>query len=188
MHFSAYSFLPPPLHPSSLTFHMPQRILVYVTLSHLHTWSRQQSSTSMKHSRPLSPPFFHSVRRSLFISLRPPPPPPPSCSFSRRVPPLLELPFVPRNLNGENPLTPRAYSPFISTFLEIFFSSLLFLSRNNFSTAIQASYFQVLFILQTRGGINGFSNCFKYFSWIICHKSLISLLFYLTFRVNRVCN
>lgn len=98
-------FFPLSHHPSSLTFHMPQRILVYVTLSHLYTWSPQQSSTSMKHSLPSFVfPFF--LFRSPFLIHFSSTTTPFRCSFSRCIPPLSGIPVCPRNLNGENPLTP----------------------------------------------------------------------------------
>lgn len=170
---------------------MPQRILVYVTLSHLYTWSPQQSSTSMKHSLPLSPHFFFT--RFLFISLQPLLAVPFPLAFHH----FPEFPFVPRNLNGENPLTPPAGRTLLLFFLKylssfFFFISLFHTSRNNFFwTTIQASYFQIIIrLLDSWNSKNGFSNYFKFFRplflEIILSELLITFLFHplfcLTFR------
>lgn len=123
---------------------MPQRIFVYVTLFHLYTWSPQQSSNSMKHSLPLSPHFFFIPFLIHFSSTTTPF----RCSFSPvALHHLLEFPFVPRNLNGENPLTspPRHTLFLFLRFLKYFFFFFYFslrISRNNF--LIQASYFQII--------------------------------------------
>lgn len=171
---------------------MPQRILVYVTLSHLYTWSPQQSSTSVKHSLPLSPHFFFYPFLIHFSST----------PFSLVPFPLAfhhfpEFPFVPRNLNGENPLTPPAGRTLLLFFLKylssfFFFISLFHTSRNNFFwTTIQASYFQIIIrLLDSWNSKNGFSNYFKFFRplflKIILSELLITFLFHplfcLTFR------
>lgn len=158
---------------------MPQRILVYVTLSHLYTWSPQQSSTSVKHSLPLSPHFFFT--RFLFISLQ----------LFLAVPfPLAfhhfpEFPFVPRNLNGENPLTPPAGRTLLLFFLKylssfFFFISLFHTSRNNFFwTTIQASYFQIIIrLLDSWNSKNGFSNYFKFFRLLFLEIIYIRIIDY----------
>lgn len=78
------------------------------------TWSPQQSFSSIKHSRSLSPGIF-LFRSSFLIHFSSAVTPPslhayfaPSFSFliASAMSSSLEFPFVPRNLNGENPLTP----------------------------------------------------------------------------------
>lgn len=96
-----------------------------------------------------------------------------------------EFPFVPRNLNGENPLTPPAGRTLLLFFLKylssfFFFISLFHTSRNNFFwTTIQASYFQIIIrLLDSWNSKNGFSNYFKFFRLLFLEIIYIRIIDY----------